>query len=76
MDSEGMTMVCVAKSHLNIYTVGNPLIINRSSYSLVCMHIKTHAHTHKHTWRMGTKHWNEYSWNKSIASSYLEAKQN
>lgn len=42
MESKGMAMMSVAKSRLNIYTVGSPLIINRSFY----------AHTQKGT---GTK---------------------
>jgi len=41
-----MTVMCVAKSSLNISTAGNPLIINRSSHSRMCMCPHKNAHTH------------------------------
>ena len=70
LDSEGMTMMCVAKYHLNIYTVGNPLIINRSSYSWVCMCANQNAQ------RTGTNSRTSTTGMRALLSSYLEAKEN
>lgn len=39
----GTTGTLFAKSHLNLYSGGNPLIINRSSGVHICAHTNMHA---------------------------------